>query len=151
MQRIMDEKKKIKIIAAWLLQQNYSWQEECTDYQRIKKTKNIDFSCLRVRQILIEKEDLNYMKVRMKPWVLSRNIKARHNWNRERDLWKKGKWDTTVFSDEKKWNLDTTESFHFYWQDLRNEQKVLSRRQKGGGSFMIWATILYNRCKIVVT
>ncbi|KAG3115315.1 hypothetical protein PI126_g24695 [Phytophthora idaei] len=39
-------------------------------------------------------------------------------------------WDSIIFSDEKKWNLDGPEGFQHYWRDLL---------QAGGGSAMVWA------------
>nr|CCA25872.1 protein Y6B3B.8 putative [Albugo laibachii Nc14] len=48
-------------------------------------------------------------------------------------------WDRVVFSDEEKFNLDGPDGFKYYWRDLRKEEDILSRRQSGGGSVMIWA------------
>ena len=44
-----------------------------------------------------------------------------------------------IFSDEKKWNLDGPDGFCHYWRDLRKEPRLLSRRNFGGGSLMVWA------------
>ena len=33
------------------------------------------------------------------------------------------KWLSTIFSDEKKWNLDGPDGYKFYWHDLRSEPR----------------------------
>ncbi|KAG3237456.1 hypothetical protein PI124_g17555 [Phytophthora idaei] len=48
-------------------------------------------------------------------------------------------WETIVFSDEKKWNLDCLDGFQHYWYDLRKPPRHTKRRQAGGGSGMVWA------------
>jgi hypothetical protein len=50
-------------------------------------------------------------------------------------------WDTVMFSDEKRWNLDGPDGFQYYWHDLRKEPQYLSKRAFGGGSTMTWAGI----------
>ncbi|KAE9098573.1 hypothetical protein PF010_g15505 [Phytophthora fragariae] len=48
-------------------------------------------------------------------------------------------WDSIIFSDEKKWNLDGPDGFQYYWRDLRKPPRQTKRRQAGGGSVMVWA------------
>lgn len=48
-------------------------------------------------------------------------------------------WLKTIFSDEKKFNLDGPDCLQFYWHDLRTEKQWFKTRQSGGGSIMIWA------------
>nr|CCA25424.1 Transposable element Tc3 transposase putative [Albugo laibachii Nc14] len=48
-------------------------------------------------------------------------------------------WDSIIFSDEKKWNLDGPDGFQHYWRDLRQPARQTKRRQAGGGSVMVWA------------
>ncbi|OAF68034.1 hypothetical protein A3Q56_04227 [Intoshia linei] len=43
-------------------------------------------------------------------------------------------WNSVIFSDEKKLNLDGPDGFQFYWHDLRKKIEVYSTRQNGGGS-----------------
>ncbi len=54
-------------------------------------------------------------------------------------------WRRIVFSDEKKFNLDGPDGFAYYFLDLRREEHILSRRQQGGGSVMVWASFGWNR------
>ncbi|GMF17243.1 unnamed protein product [Phytophthora fragariaefolia] len=47
-------------------------------------------------------------------------------------------WDSIIFSDEKKWNLDGTDGFQYYWWDPRKPPCHTKRRRAGGGSVMVW-------------
>ena len=44
-----------------------------------------------------------------------------------------------VISDEKKFSLDGPDSPKVYWRDLRNDPRVSSRRNFGGGTLMVWS------------
>jgi hypothetical protein len=44
-----------------------------------------------------------------------------------------------VFSDEKKFNLDEPDGFHYYWKDLRRPPRRYVTRQAGGGLVIVWA------------
>ncbi|GMF27635.1 unnamed protein product [Phytophthora lilii] len=48
-------------------------------------------------------------------------------------------WETIVFSDEKKWNLDGPDGFQNYWRDIRRPPRQTKRRQAGGGSVTVSA------------
>ncbi|GJQ81387.1 hypothetical protein Trydic_g18253 [Trypoxylus dichotomus] len=41
-----------------------------------------------------------------------------------------------VFTDEKRFSLNRPDGFQHYWDDLRKEPKVMSRRPQGGGGVM---------------
>jgi hypothetical protein len=49
-----------------------------------------------------------------------------------------GIWQYTVFSDEKKFDLDGPDGYKNYWRDLRQPAQSFVRRQNGGGSVMVW-------------
>lgn len=59
-------------------------------------------------------------------------------------------WRKIIFSDEKKFNLDGPDGYRYYWHDTRKEPRLLSRRQMGGGSVMMWAAIGYERKSPIV-
>ena len=48
-------------------------------------------------------------------------------------------WESVIFSDEKKFNLDGPDGLKCYWHDLRKGNLEFSQRVHGGGSVMIWA------------
>lgn len=52
-------------------------------------------------------------------------------------------WNKVIFSDEKKFNLDGPDGLHYYWRDLRKENRQIMSRNFGGGSVMIWAAFSY--------
>ncbi|KAM8717008.1 hypothetical protein ACLKA7_003818 [Drosophila subpalustris] len=52
-------------------------------------------------------------------------------------------WNTIIFSDEKKWNLDGPDGSRCYWRDLRKDPIYFSKRNFGGGSVMVWAQQLH--------
>ena len=50
-------------------------------------------------------------------------------------------WDSVIFSDEKKLDLDGPDGYKYYWHDVREPQKIFFIRNIGGGSVMVWAAI----------
>ena len=50
-------------------------------------------------------------------------------------------WDSIIFSDEKKFNLDGPDGHQFYWHDLSLEKETFFSRNHGAGSVMIWGGI----------
>lgn len=58
-----------------------------------------------------------------------------------------------IFPGEKKINLDWPDGFSFHFHDLRKEELILSERQVGRGSVMVWAkemqlSVSYNSGKL---
>nr|CCA19285.1 protein T04A11.11 putative [Albugo laibachii Nc14] len=47
-------------------------------------------------------------------------------------------WESIIFSDEKKWNLDGPDGFQHYWSNLRLLARQNKRRQAGGVSVIGW-------------
>jgi len=52
-------------------------------------------------------------------------------------------WQTVLFSDEKKFNLDGHGGFKYYSKDLRTAYKFYSKLISGGGLIMVWVAIGY--------
>ncbi len=48
-------------------------------------------------------------------------------------------WNTIVYSDEKCFNLDGPDGFHYYWHDIWRELQLYLMQQQGGGGVMAWA------------
>ena len=61
----------------------------------------------------------------------------RVDWVKKKVTWTKEKWETVVFPNEKKFNLDGPNSSKCYWHGLRKEELFL-KRLFGGGSVMVW-------------
>ncbi|KAI5148067.1 hypothetical protein ENBRE01_0081 [Enteropsectra breve] len=49
------------------------------------------------------------------------------------------RWKYTIFSDEKKFNLDGPDGYAYYWHAVGSSSPVLAHRAFGGGSIMVWA------------
>ena len=96
-----------------------------------------------IRRVLQQDQFMKFSKLKKKPKLELRHAKARLEFS-ERHIRNRTNWDKIIFSDEKKWNLDGPDGIHFYWHDLRDEKRVLSRRQQGGGSVMTWAGFAAN-------
>lgn len=43
-----------------------------------------------------------------------------------------------IWSDEKRFALDSPDSYQHYWADLRADAPIMSRRQNGGGGVTVW-------------
>lgn len=64
---------------------------------------------------------------------------------------KNGYWKRVLFSVKKKFNLDGPDGYRCYWQDLRREPEVHSKRVSGGGSVMVWGGInWYGKTELVI-
>jgi transposase len=53
-------------------------------------------------------------------------------------------WRQVAWSDEKRFNLDGPDGYHYYWHDLRKEDIYSVRRTMGGGGVMVWAAFGYH-------
>lgn len=95
-----------------------------------------------VQRLLKRTPTLIRKKLLRKPPLNERNKNARLNFSRNKMNWSK-KWRKVIFSDEKKFNLDGPDGFSYYYHDLRKDERIMSRRQMGGGSVMIWCAIGY--------
>lgn len=101
-----------------------------------------------VQRLLQREPPLKRMKLKRKPPLKKAHILARLEYARNHVHWNK-EWKDIVFYDEKKFNLDGPDGFRYYFHDIRKETKILSRRQQGGGSLMIWGAIgYYGKCDL---
>ncbi|VDP51017.1 unnamed protein product [Heligmosomoides polygyrus] len=48
-------------------------------------------------------------------------------------------WEKVIFTVKKKFNLDGSDGYRYYWRNLRQAPITFSRRNFGGGSLMTWA------------
>lgn len=57
----------------------------------------------------------------------------------------KEKWNSVIFSDEKKFNLDGPDGYNYYWGGLNIKEPIYSRRSMGGESIMVWGCFNYSK------
>lgn len=48
----------------------------------------------------------------------------RVDWVKKKVTWTKEKWETVVFSDAKKFNLDGPDGYQCYWHDFRKQKQL---------------------------
>lgn len=107
---------------------------------RIKADLQLQESSRTVRRIINTSEHLQYEKMLSRPQLKAVDKVARLQWARNHMQWST-EWYRTIFSDEKKFNLDGPDGFSYYWHDLRKAKRIFSKRNYGGGSLMIWVAI----------
>lgn len=108
----------------------------------IAEKANVCTHVRNVQRVIQNSKHIVRRKLKRKPVLSARHQAARLKFAQEHMSWVK-KWKRVIYSDEKKFNLDGPDGFSYYFHDLRKEERVLSRRQQGGGSVMIWACIGY--------
>ena len=98
--------------------------------------------CTRTIQRILNKcPTLIYKKYKKRPHLTAAHKSARQSFA-SKSVNDRIDWSKIVWSDEKKFNLDGPDGIHYYWHDLRTEPKLLSKRQFGGGSVMIWGAFV---------
>jgi predicted transcriptional regulator len=105
---------------------------------KIKDELSLVASVRTIRRELRSIPTLERRKLRRKPKLTQAHKEARLNFAK-RCIETRINWDDVVWSDEKKFNLDGPDGYQYYWHDLRKEERVLSRRNYGGGNVMVWA------------
>lgn len=103
----------------------------------LKKEYKLKCSTRTIRCILSRVDWLVYTKMEITLPLTPEHMAARRAWAKDM-LMKRMEWETVIFSDDKKFNLDGPYGFKFYWRDLRKPAKEAVRRQNGGGSVMLW-------------
>ena len=96
-----------------------------------------------IKRVLQQDKNLKFSKLNKKPKFKVQHAKARLEFT-EKHIKDRTDWNKIIFSDEKKWNLDGPDGIHCYWDDLRQEKRILSKQQQGGGSVMAWAGFAAN-------
>ena len=72
----------------------------------LQKSQNLSITPRRVRLLLHESPNLVYRNRKTVPALTAKLKKMRLDWVKKKVTWTKEKWETAVFSDEKKFNLD---------------------------------------------
>ena len=84
---------------------------------------------------------MKYLKMIKAPKMTPSNKSDRLKWalkyiKKDHDFW-----SSVIFSDEKRFILDVTDSNAYYWADTRLERRYFSTRARGGQGLMIKAAI----------
>lgn len=111
--------------------------------RKVSASLNFRISHNTVFQVLKQSDHIKFLKLARKPALSTKHKIARLEFAREVMSWD-NEWFSVIFSDEKKFNLDGPDGYSYYWHDLRREPSILSRRQAGGGSVMVWGAFGFN-------
>lgn len=112
--------------------------------RQLRDLLDLPVSVRRVQQLLLNSANLKYKKMKSAPLMTEKHKDDRYKWACEHVSWTIQEWRQVVFSDEKRFCLDGPDGFAFYWQDLRQEPRIFSKRQQGGQAIMVWAAMTYN-------
>jgi len=103
----------------------------------VRISLELKVSTKRVQQKLQGCPHLKFEKMKKSPILTIKHKEARIKFTKDH-VDHGSKWDQVIFSDEKNFTLDGPDGFHSHWRDLRKDPRVLSKRQSGGGSLIVW-------------
>ena len=78
----------------------------------------------KVQWTLHECPFLEFRKAEIPQNMQPQHKKARFEWAEVHSSWYINRWDTVVFRDEKKFNLDGPDGLACYWHGLREEKRM---------------------------
>ncbi|GMF38439.1 unnamed protein product [Phytophthora fragariaefolia] len=108
---------------------------------KLKVELGLFVSVCTIQRTLAWVDWLVYTKMQNTLFLKAEDMLARKTWASNMLLRKDAGavWDTIIFSDEKKWNLDVRDGFQYYWRDLWTPPRQTNMRQARGGFVMVWA------------
>lgn len=110
----------------------------------IRDELDLAVSVRTIQSVMHQSEFLDFRKADTQHDMQQRHRDQRVEWAENHVTWDNNKWDNVIFSDENKFNLDGPDNLAFYWHDLRKEERIFSRCQKGGGGTMVWGAYSSN-------
>ena len=109
----------------------------------LKVNLSLPVSSRSIRRFLNQNGFKNIKRDRV-PLITSKNKLLRFQFANRHKTWDQ-EWNSVVFSDEKKFNLDGPDGNQKFWYDRSLKQKEsYSRRPSGGGGIMVWGAIAHN-------
>lgn len=105
---------------------------------KIKAQLDLPVCRITVSRYLGSSGTLTYRKMKGRPELTPEHRKNRREYAFNHIDWK-DQWNKVMFSDEKKFNLDGPDGYHYYWHNINDKEITYSRRVQGGGSVMVWA------------
>ena len=84
-------------------------------------------------------EKVKHLEKKHSPPLTKSHLDLRLKWLKDHVIWNEA-WYKVIWSDEKKFNLDDSDSFPYYWHNLRKEEQSFSTGHQGDGSVIIWAS-----------
>lgn len=125
-----------------LLMRSINKEPTLTSVQ-LKSTLQCQASSRTVRRYL-NKRGFKFVKKHRVPLITKNNKKARLLFAKKYRTWDQ-EWNSVVFSDEKKFNLDGPDGNQKYWKNRdASSNQSYSRRPSGGGGVMVWGAISFN-------
>ena len=115
-----------------------------TSSSKIVKQFNLKCHPNLIRKWVAKSSKFKYQKCLKKPALKKHHMEARLQFAKKY-IHKCNIWKHVIFNDEKKFNLDGPDGFSYFWHDLQEERRIISRRVQGGGSVMILAACKQNR------
>ena len=109
----------------------------------VKRDLNLKISRSTVFRASHLGNSLEWKRMRKAPAMTAFYKKMRLEWFIENVKFYLEEWQSIIFSDEKKFNLDGIDGNAYYWHSLRHDERMFSTRQHGGGSVMICACFFY--------
>ena len=106
--------------------------------RQVQQQLNLAVSKRTVSRYLSSLDGLKLMKMKAAPALTADHQRRRMEFAINHVTWR-SEWDKVIFSDEKKFNLDGPDGYHYYWHDVNSKEINFSKRAQGGGGVMIWA------------
>lgn len=110
--------------------------------RKLVQTLGLEVSKSNIYQTLNSSGISKYVKIMNKvPKLTEVHKNTRVAWGNIYTSTSDDTWVKTIFSDEKKWNLDGPDGLKYYWHCLRNEFEVAFSRRNCGGSVMVKSSL----------
>lgn len=108
---------------------------------QIRDDYDLRISVSGFRQILSAEPYMRLKRMRRVPAMTMKHKARRSEWANTHINWTQIRWDNRVWSDGKRFMLDAPEGQVYYWADMRNRERIFTKRGIGGGNVMVWGAL----------